>query len=66
MRGGRDRNRLSRRIDTGRDATGVDGGEFLGEMRAERIGRIEERATAGRDLRNTPRATISRGASSPS
>ena len=50
MRGRRDRDRLRRRIDAGGDAARIDGREFLGEARAERLARIEERAAAGGDL----------------
>ncbi len=50
MRGGRDRNRLCRRIDAGGEAARIDRREFLGEARAERLARIEERAAAGGNL----------------
>ncbi len=51
MRGGRHRNRLSRRIDAGGQAARMHGWKFVGEMRAERLGRVEECATAGGDFR---------------
>ena len=50
MRGGRDRDRLRRRIDAGGHAACMDGRKFLGEMRAERLACIEERAAAGGDF----------------
>ena len=51
MRGRRHRDWLSRRVNAGGDATGIDGGEFLGEMPAECGGSVEERAVAGGNFR---------------
>ena len=36
MRGRRHRDRLCRRVDAGSDAAGIHGGEFLGEMLADK------------------------------
>ncbi len=51
MRGGRDGNRLYRRVDAGRQAARMDRREFLGKARAQCLARIEECAAAVGNLR---------------
>jgi hypothetical protein len=50
MRGRRHRDRCSRRIDAGCDATGMNGRESVGEARTERLSRIQKCTAARGDL----------------
>ncbi len=51
MSGRRHRDRLFRRVDAGGHAACINRGEFFGEMRAERVGGVEQHAMAGGNFR---------------